>query len=91
MIVRVGIHLDAAAHRFRDTFAVRLLQGGSTLYDVAKLLGTSNSVAEKHYTPWVKELQERAGRAGVLTGGACARTMPHAETSKTIRRSILMK
>jgi len=30
---------------------------------VAKLLGTSNSVAEKHYTPWVKELQERAGRA----------------------------
>jgi integrase/recombinase XerD len=50
----------AHAHRFRDTFAVRLLSDGASLYDVAKLLGISAQTADRHYTPWVKELQERA-------------------------------
>lgn len=52
----------AHAHRFRDTFAVRLLQGGASLYDVAKLLGISAQTADRHYTPFVKELQERAAK-----------------------------
>jgi len=47
------------AHRFRDTFAVRLLEKGASLYDVAKLLGINASVVEAHYAPYVKELQER--------------------------------
>ena len=50
------------AHRFRDTFAVKVLQQGGTLYDVAKLLGISHAVAERHYTPYVAELQERGRR-----------------------------
>jgi integrase len=50
------------AHRFRDTFAVNLLEHGATLYDVAKLLGISHQTAERHYTPYVKELQERGAR-----------------------------
>ena len=50
------------AHRFRDTFAVRLLERGASLYDVAKLLGTTVAVCETHYAPYVKELQDRGQR-----------------------------
>ena len=58
---RAGVD-QGHAHRFRDTFAVRLLANGASLYDVAKLLGTTVAVAERHYAPYVKELQERATR-----------------------------
>ena len=47
------------AHRFRDTFAVGLLARGASLYDVAKLLGVGVGTAERHYAPYVKELQKR--------------------------------
>lgn len=49
-------------HRFRDTFAVRLLAQGASLYDVAKLLGINMSTAERHYAPYVQELQDRGSR-----------------------------
>lgn len=49
-------------HRFRDTFAIRLLANGASLYDVAKMLGIDVATAEKHYAPYVKELQERSTR-----------------------------
>ena len=52
----------ARAHRFRDTFSVRLLEAGASLYDVAKLLGITVAVAEKHYSPYVQELRDRARR-----------------------------
>ena len=52
--------MNAHPHRFRDTFAVRLLQAGVPLQDVSILLGhTSIKVTEKHYAPWVKERQIR--------------------------------
>jgi len=47
------------AHRFRDTFSVRLLEKGASLYDVAKLLGISHQTAELHYSPYCRELQAR--------------------------------
>jgi integrase len=50
------------AHRFRDTFAVGLLEQGASLYDVAKMLGINMTTAEKHYAPYVRELQDRAAR-----------------------------
>jgi site-specific recombinase XerD len=50
----------AHPHRFRDTLAVALLRKGASLYDVAKVLGISHQTAELHYSPYVKELQERA-------------------------------
>jgi site-specific recombinase XerD len=57
---QVGI-VGGRAHRFRDTFAVMILaRPGASIYYVAKLLGTTEAVAAKHYTPYVKELQERA-------------------------------
>jgi integrase len=45
------------AHRFRTTFAVRLLQKGVPLDAVAALLGNSVRIAERHYAPWVQSRQ----------------------------------
>ena len=46
---------DGHAHRFRDTFAVGLLQAGVPMDRVSALLGHSSiKVTEKHYSPWVR-------------------------------------
>jgi integrase/recombinase XerD len=46
-------------HRFRDTFAVGLLEGGLSIENLATLLGHSSiRVTEKHYAPWVKSRQD---------------------------------
>jgi integrase len=49
---------DGRAHRFRDTFAVGLLQAGVPIDRVTVLLGHSSiKVTEKHYSPWVRARQ----------------------------------
>jgi integrase len=51
---------DGHAHRFRDTFAVGLLQSGMPMDRVSVLLGHSSiKVTEKHYSPWVRARQEQ--------------------------------
>lgn len=75
MFLRAGLP-DGHSHRFRDTFAVRLLENGVALDVVSVLLGhQSIRVTEKHYAPWVKErqlkLEEAVRRAWgqAATGG----------------------
>jgi integrase/recombinase XerD len=52
------------SHRFRDTFAVAMLQNGVTLEDVSTLLGhTSIRITQKHYSPWVKTRQDALDKA----------------------------
>lgn len=50
----------AHAHRYRDSFAVGLLQAGVPMERVSLLLGhQSIRVTEKHYAPFVKARQEQ--------------------------------
>ena len=51
---------DAHAHRYRDSFAIGLLQAGVPMERVSILLGhQSIRVTEKHYAPFVKARQEQ--------------------------------
>jgi integrase/recombinase XerD len=51
---------NAHFHRFRDSFAVGLLEKGVSLETVSMLLGHSSvKVTERHYKPWVKTLQTK--------------------------------
>ena len=53
-----GIH-NGHPHRFRDTFAIELLNRGATLHTVQLLLGhRSIRTTEKHYAPFVLEFQQ---------------------------------
>ena len=50
----------AHPHRFRDTFAVNLLQAGVPLEEVSILLGhTDIKTTQQSYAPWVKARQDR--------------------------------
>ncbi len=50
--------VDGYPHRFRDTFAVRLLEKGVPIDQVSILLGhTSVKTTEKYYAPWVRSRQ----------------------------------
>jgi site-specific recombinase XerD len=51
------------AHRFRDTFAVAMLERGESLQAVADALGNTLEVTEKHYNPWSKMRQSRLDEA----------------------------
>lgn len=56
------------AHRFRDTFAVALLEKGVPLDVVSVLLGHSSvRITERHYAPWVRSRQDALERAVALT------------------------
>ena len=45
-------------HMLRDTCAVYFLKHGMSLMGVARILGDTVQMVEKHYLPFVKELEE---------------------------------
>ncbi len=50
--------VNGHTHRFRDTFAVALLEKGNSIETVSRLLGhTSIKITERHYNPWVQSRQ----------------------------------
>lgn len=51
-------------HQWRDLCAVRLLEQGVAIEVVSRLLGhRSVAITRKHYSPWVRRLQEQAEEA----------------------------
>ena len=46
-------------HRFRHTLAVNMLNHGSSVEDVAAVLGNSPAIVTLHYAPWVESRQDR--------------------------------
>jgi integrase len=51
---------EPTPHRFRHTFAVRLLQRGVSVEKVADLLGhSSHTITLRHYRKWVPGLQNQ--------------------------------
>lgn len=57
-----GVYLEdqyMVSHRLRDTFAVSMLEHGVPLEEVAKMLGNSLKVCERHYAKWVQSRQDR--------------------------------
>jgi integrase/recombinase XerD len=68
---------DLHPHRFRDTFAVRLLQSGATLDRVARALGNrSVRVVERHYAPWIKSRQDELDKDVKATWSGGSKTRP---------------
>ena len=51
---------DAHSRRFRDMFAVSLLENGVSIENVSVLLGHSSvRIMKRHYKPLVKTLQKK--------------------------------
>jgi len=63
---RAGVS-DPSPYRSRGTFAIDMLLQTNNPYTVARLLGDSMSVVERHYMPYVRELQENTRI--ILEGG----------------------
>ena len=49
-------------HRFRHSVAVNMLDKGSSVEDVALVLGNSPAIVTKHYSAFVQSRQERIDR-----------------------------
>ena len=50
---------DCHPHKFRTTFCCEMLSRGMSLFDVAKLVGDSHAVVERHYAAITEKQQER--------------------------------
>jgi integrase/recombinase XerD len=58
VFIAAGI-VNGHTHRFRDTFAVALLERGVAIETVSRLLGHSSiKITEKHYNPWARSRQD---------------------------------
>ncbi|GAC1692282.1 MAG: hypothetical protein NVS9B5_34460 [Terriglobales bacterium] len=78
-----GVYLEnqhMVSHRFRDTFAVSMLQHGVPMEEVSRMLGNSLKVCERHYAKWVQARQDRLDN---LVIGTWAPDVPTARTTET--------
>jgi site-specific recombinase XerD len=56
-------------HQFRHTFATKLLSAGTSIENVAALLGNTPKIVWKHYAAWVPERQEALDEAVLNANG----------------------
>jgi site-specific recombinase XerD len=67
---QAGLYLEdqhMVSHRLRDTFAVSMLEHGVPMEEVARMLGNSMKVCERHYAKWVQTRQDRLDTLVVAT------------------------
>lgn len=57
-------------HQLRHTFAIKLLTSGTSVENVAALLGNTPRIVWKHYAAWVKERQEALDQAVLKANGS---------------------
>lgn len=60
---------NATPHRFRHTFASKLLVSGASVGSVAAALGNTQRIVERHYSAWIKERQDKMDRDIVAANG----------------------
>jgi len=78
---------DAHPHRFRDTFCVDMLARGVNPYNVAKLVGITVEMLERHYAPFIPELRERV-RVALDGGQGLEMTRPAPEISVRKEKTV---
>ena len=76
-------------HQFRHTFAIKLLSNGTSVENVAALLGNTPKIVWKHYAAWVKE--RRSARQAVLNANGVhhltpAKPQPRRQTRRNLDR-----
>jgi hypothetical protein len=74
-------------HQFRHAFATKLLSHGTSVENVAALLGNSPKIVWKHYAAWVKERQEARDQAVLTANGSGHLHGNQEEASKGERRT----
>ena len=75
-------------HQFRHTFAAKLLSSGTSVENVASLLGNTPRVVWKHYSAWVKERQEALDQAVLKANGFRHLTPAKPESRKSTGRNL---
>jgi site-specific recombinase XerD len=75
-------------HQFRHTFAIKLLTSGTSVENVAALLGNTPRIVWKHYAAWVKERQEALDHA-VLKANGLQRLTPAKPQERKQKRGDL--
>ena len=76
---RAGV-ADAHPHRFRDTYCVDMLARGLNPYSVARLMGITVEMLEKHYAQFVPELRDRV-RVALDSGHGMESTQSQVKTN----------
>jgi site-specific recombinase XerD len=75
-------------HQFRHTFAVKLLSNGTSVENVAALLGNSPKIVWKHYAAWVKERQEALDQAVLKANGFDHLALEEPQERKATRKNL---
>ena len=73
-------------HQLRHTFAASLLSAGTSVENVATLLGNTPRVVWKHYAAWVKSRQDALDEA-VLKASGYHRLLPASPQRRARRRA----
>lgn len=56
--LNTSAHIHWTCNEFRHTYATKLAKGGASLFKIAKLMGNSHQIVEKHYAQFVLDCDD---------------------------------